>query len=71
MDKKSNVELYQNLQRACNFDANNTYPILFQHMGYRKRIAEQLLIEYDHDKLKLLTDLYDKVNNEIKLIMGL
>ena len=64
-------EFYENLRRASGFDANRTYPSLFQHLGYRKRIAEQLLREIDDDKTKLLTELYERVNCEIKLIIGL
>ena len=64
-------ELFENLHRAAGFDANRTYPALFQHLGYRKQIAEQLLHEFDHEKNKQLEELYDRVNNEIKLIIGI
>jgi hypothetical protein len=63
--------MYENLQRAAGFDANRTYPALFQHLGYRKLLAEQILRGGEHDKMKELEELYERVNSEIKLIIGL
>ena len=68
---ESKTELYENLRRAAGFDANSTYPALFQHLGYRKRITEDLLREGDPEKIKYLTELYYRINQEIKLIIGL
>jgi hypothetical protein len=61
----------ENLRRAVGFDANNTYPALFQHLGYRKLIAEQLLRGGEINKMKELEELYKQVNIKIKLILGL
>lgn len=71
MGTQMKIEKYENLKRAAGFDANRTYPALFQHLGYRKQIAEQLLREVDEEKLKALDEVYDHVNFEIKLIIGL
>lgn len=64
------TELYENLKRAAGFDANRTYPSLFQHLGYRKLLAKQLLVESDEEKYKSLIELYNRINDEIKLIIG-
>ena len=61
------MDTLENLRRAAGFDANITYPILFQHLGYRKMIAEQLLKGGDLDKMNELGELYEYVNKEIKL----
>ena len=42
MHTTSRIDMYENLQRAAGFDANRTYPALFQHLGYRKLLAEQM-----------------------------
>ena len=68
---QTKTELFENLHRAAGFDANRTYPALFQHLGYRKQIAEQLLHEIDREKIEQLEELYDRVNNEIKSIIGI
>lgn len=65
----SRMDMYENLRRAAGFDANRTYPILFQHLGYRKMIAEQLLRGGEINKMKELEELYERVNTEIKLII--
>ncbi len=62
-----NHELINNLRRAASFDAYRTYPVLFQHLGYRKFIAEKLLERDDPD----LRELYNHVTGEIKLILGI
>lgn len=67
----SRIEMLENLQRAAGFDANRTYPALFQHFGYRKLLAEQILRGGDIEKMKELEELYERVNAEIKLIIGL
>lgn len=70
METTDFVEFKDNLLRAAGFDANKTYPHLFQHLGYRKLIAEQLLHESDSLKIAELTEMYNRINNEIKLIIG-
>jgi len=67
----SRMDKYNDLQRAVGFDANKICPILFQHLGYRKHVAEELLKGGEHDKMEALEELYEQVNNEIKLILGI
>jgi len=67
----SRIKFYEDLQRTAAFDANRTYPYLFQQLGYRKRIAEDLLHSNIEEYTKILTELYNQVNSEIKLILGL
>lgn len=62
---------YQNIKRAAGFDIIRTYPSLFQHLGYRKRVAEELLHTTDETAIKLLEDVFENVNSKIKLILGL
>ena len=65
------MDMREKLQRAAGFDANRTYPSLFQHLGYRKLLAEQLLRGGEHDKMEELEELYERVNAEIMLIIGI
>jgi hypothetical protein len=67
----SKIKFYADLQRAAAFDANRAYPALFQHLGYRKKIAEDLLHANTDESNTILTELYNRVNSEIKLILGL
>lgn len=65
------LDMRNNLKRAASFDANNTYPSLFQHLGYRKMIAELLLSGGDMETMKEYEEAYERINNQIKLIIGL
>jgi hypothetical protein len=64
-------ENWEKIRIASFFDANRTYPILFQHLGYRKAIAERLLRCTDDIEKRSLFELFIKVNEEIKLIIGI
>ena len=69
---KSQIDLYKELQIATSFDADKTYPSLFQHLGYRKHIAEQLLYgEYNEEHKESLMESYKYINNIIIEILGL
>lgn len=64
--------LYDKLRHAAGFDASIMYPALFQLLEYRKFIAERLL-STDGDKIydiKLLNEMYERINDDIKLIIG-
>jgi hypothetical protein len=65
------MNFYENLKHAIGFDANRSYPSLFQNLGYRRRIAEQLMNEINDERVKELTILYERINSEIKTILGL
>ena len=59
-----------NIRIAASFDANRTYPSLFQQLGYRKRVAEQMLRSVDENEHHELNEVYEYVNNTIKAIIG-
>lgn len=63
------IEFIEKLSIAASFEANNTYPYLFQLLGYRKLLAEQIL--RNNGKDEGLEDLYNNVNDKIKLVIGL
>lgn len=65
------IDFYDNLNRAAGFDVNNIYPSLFQLLGYRKHIAEQLLRNREGENTKDLEELYNYTNDQIKLLLGL
>ena len=71
MKTNTMTEKIEKLRIAAFFDANRTYPALFQHLGYRKRLAEQILHEIDEQKINELNELFDRVESEIKMIIGL
>jgi len=72
METQSRIEYLVNLKCAAGFDANKTYPLLFQHLGYRKLIAEQLLMgAFSIEQKEQLEELYNHVNSDIKLILGI
>lgn len=71
MESQSRFELQKELTCAAGFDANRTYHALYQHLGYRKAIAQQILQEINEDKLKDLFEMYQRINHEIKLIIGI
>lgn len=65
------TDFIEKLQKAAGFEANRTYPLLFQHLGYRKAIAEQLLKRLNYEEQEELEEIFNRVNDEIKLIIGL
>ena len=67
----SNMDMYENLHRAAGFDANRSYPLLFQHLGYRKLLAEEILRGGELHRVEALEKAYEYINNEIKDILGL
>ncbi|MDA3807703.1 MAG: hypothetical protein PF440_07305 [Thiomicrorhabdus sp.] len=71
MSTESEVRDLETLRIAAGFDANRTYPSLFQWLGYRKLVAEQLLHERDEQTLIELRTVYEAVNNTIKRIIGI
>lgn len=46
-------------------------PSLFQLIGYRKRVAEQILTESDQENLIHLNLLFDEVQEKIKRLIGI
>lgn len=69
-ETNSIIDMRQNLRRAAGFDADMTYPMLFQHLGYRKLLAEIILQGGEIEKMKEFEELYERVNAQIKLIIG-
>lgn len=69
--EQSMEEKLNNLRIAAGFDANRTIPGLFQHMGYRQRVAQEILKCHDEAQIKQLEDLLEATNEIIKKILGL
>ena len=71
--EQSNINYLLNLKRASYFDVNNTYPQLFQLLGYRRGISEMLLRfeNIDNNIKQSLDDSYEHVNKQIKNLLGL
>lgn len=68
---ESKFELLQKLQIAANFNVESTCPTLFHLLGYRQRIAEQMIIEMNDENSKFLEDIFERINHDIKLVLGI
>lgn len=68
---ESQVLLRRKIQESAYFDANKVSPSLFQSIGYRQRIALQLLENSNVEYQDQLMMLYDDANSRIKLLLGL
>ena len=71
MSQAIDLEKLNNIRIAASFDANRTYPYLFQQLGYRRHVAEQMLRSVDENEHHELSELYEYVNNSIKKTIGL
>jgi predicted nucleic acid-binding OB-fold protein len=65
------LQYYKNIKVAVSLDINNSIPQLFQLLGYRKRVAEEMLKNHNEEEFKALKDIFERVNNDIKLLLGL
>jgi hypothetical protein len=63
-------DFIEELSRAASFDAGNSYPQLFQLLGYRKRMAEMML-HIDYENTPDIKEEYEYINNQIKKLLGL
>jgi len=67
-----NVDFLKKLKVATILDANKVSPILFQLLGQRKMVAQQLLRSSGFDeKYKETIELYNYLNEQIKLVIGI
>lgn len=63
------MEFQNKLMVAAGFDSIRTYPSLFELLGYRKRLAEQILRSNTLEKE--YQEIYEYTNNQIKLLLGI
>ena len=68
---KSQTEQLLNLQRAAHLRADAISPSLFQFLGYRQMVAQQVLRETNDVRRNELMELYEYANKNIKTVLGL
>ena len=68
---ESQVLLRMKMQEAAHFDANTVSPSLFQSLGYRQRLAQEVLLTTDDHYREVLMTLFEDSTLRIKLILGL
>lgn len=71
MESAARHDFFNKVQIAAGFDSNRVHPSLYQHMGYRKAIAEQILNDPNPEQQEQLEELFVRVTNEIKYILGI
>jgi hypothetical protein len=72
MSEAIDIDFLKRLEVATTLDANNVSPILFQLLGQRKMVAQQLLRSGGSDeKYRETIELYNYLNENIKQVIGL
>lgn len=59
------------VQQAATFNTEFTIPQLCQLLGYRQRLAQEILETQNTLKYKDLLELYEHTNNTIKKLIGI
>ena len=65
------IEFQDKLMIAAGFDSGRSYPSLFELLGYRKRLAEQILRSNSSEMEKKYQEVYEYTNDQIKALLGL
>jgi len=68
---KSQEQYLRNLYNAAGFDAARMHPTLFSHLGYRKAVAEHIIRNTNPNLQADLEEIYQRISEEIKQILGL
>ena len=74
MKSENIIELQEKLRISANFDIERSLPHLFQLLGYRQRLAQEMLKCSDlltPDRDNVLVETWEYVNNNILKILGI
>jgi hypothetical protein len=74
METQSMIELQEKLRIAAHFNTERTFPHLFQLLGYRQRLAQEMLKSGDlftPDRDNALVETWEYVNSNILKILGI
>lgn len=52
-------------------EAGTTYPTLFEMIGYRKRLAQEMIRAKDDEQFQILEEAYSNLNQEISKLLNL
>ncbi len=69
---QSKVEILENLQQCAYMDVRNSIPSLCQLIGYRQKVAQELLKTLEANKEnEEMTNVFLHCNEEIKRLLGI
>lgn len=72
MGASSEYELRTRIEAAAHCEAERTLLSISQLLGYRQRVAQELLsFDSDDEEFKSLLGIFDDSENKIKSILGL
>lgn len=72
MGNATNTESFSNLQIAAHMRAESITPSLFQLIGNRQVVAQQLLAATEtNERHQTLVETYNHLNNQIKMLLGI
>lgn len=70
MEKQIN-ELYEKINIASVLNSPFVIQSVMQHIGYRQRIAQEILSEQDEMKKDILIETFNYTNNQIKKLLAI
>jgi hypothetical protein len=66
------MQLHENLTRAASIDTENIMVSLAQLLGYRQRVAQEILKGgYNEENQRALDEQFEYLNTNIKKVLGL
>jgi hypothetical protein len=67
----TNIKDRENLQMAADMKIDFAIPSLCQLIGYRQKVAQDILGCKDEEQLEYLNSVYDRANYHIKQLLGI
>ena len=67
---KSSEESLRLIQASASIEVNHLLPNLMRLIGYRQRVAQELLSRPESNKDEL-SELYDHINDQIKILLAI
>ncbi len=68
---ESRSERHRKIYSSANFDLQYIIPNLCKLVGYRERVAQEIIKSNNEESLEVLNELYDNVENDMKKYLGL
>lgn len=70
MEAQTAIETMEKVQVAANFNTQYAIPNLMQLIGYRQKVAQDLL-RANSERHSELTELFNYTNEQIKKVLGI
>lgn len=70
-ESQSIVDEFVKISRSASMDSLNIHSNLFQLLGYRQRVAQEILENKNDENVKELISLFNYTNEQIKKLLAI